>query len=598
MNRDQWRAICMQELGKPYIWGAEGPHAYDCSGFAQFALAHLNLDPPGDQTAAGLHRFYSRGRSTPVTAEQSDLGDLVFFGSEESVTHIGLGWGGEEMIEAGGGGRNTTTQEIARQQKAEVRIKPIARRRDLVAILRPHALPWAGATARVEATTESPAGPGRYTNAPPLAQWLEDGRHMRLKRPFGYVDASGREWPVPAETVVDGASIPQVFWSLTGGPFSGAFRDASIVHDYYCDVRTRPWRDTHRVFLDAMLCSGVSEVQAQVMYYAVYRFGPRWTLGPAAVAEGFESAEAPLSVPTPLPVEVFDAATFEADARAIRKAKFDIAQIEALADARRLQPAGPKASAMPPVDTEHVPLANEAGAAFGRMPLVQRLVALQDAAPDAATAESVGSLLSAYSAQALARTTEAELESGTSFADLAQEYRYLFETCVIRPERASEVAWHRKKLLQYRARYEAVSARTGVPWWFIGIVHALEASFNFQGHLHNGDPLSGRTVRVPAKRPLVWNPPNDWESSAVDALEMKGFTHVDDWSVAVALHRWESYNGFGYHANGIHSPYLWSFSNHYSRGKYVEDHQYDPDAVSRQCGGAVMLKALQEAGAI
>lgn len=48
----------------------------------------------------------------------------------------------------------------------------------------------------------------------------------------------------------------------------------------------------------------------------------------------------------------------------------------------------------------------------------------------------------------------------------------------------------------------------------------------------------------------------------------------------------------------MRSPYLWSYSNHYSKGKYVRDRVFDPEAVSDQCGAAVLLKALQERGAV
>ena len=82
-----------------------------------------------------------------------------------------------------------------------------------------------------------------------------------------------------------------------------------------------------------------------------------------------------------------------------------------------------------------------------------------------------------------------------------------------------------------------------MPWYFIGIIHALEASFNFNGHLHNGDyPLSKRTVSVPANRPEVWNPPSDWESSAEDAIKYEGFVGQKDWGLERVLYRWETYN--------------------------------------------------------
>ncbi|MCC2981222.1 hypothetical protein [Sphingomonas sp. IC4-52] len=188
--------------------------------------------------------------------------------------------------------------------------------------------------------------------------------------------------------------------------------------------------------------------------------------------------------------------------------------------------------------------------------------------------------------------------AATSFAALRANYEALWAGCRVRTEKRSEVAWYRAKLLAGRARYEAVAAAVEAPWWFIGIVHGLEGSFSFSSHLHNGDPLTAQTVQVPAGRPKVWLPPSDWESSAVDAITMDRHAHQKDWSVARSLHRFEGFNGYGYYARGINSPYLWSFSNHYEKGKFVRDGKYDPNAVSRQCGAAVMLKALAADGLI
>jgi hypothetical protein len=82
-----------------------------------------------------------------------------------------------------------------------------------------------------------------------------------------------------------------VLWSLIGGPFEGKYRNGSVVHDYYCDVRSANWRSVHKMFYRAMLVSGVSVRRAKVMYAAVYFAGPRWNdtvvenvrLGPPAV---------------------------------------------------------------------------------------------------------------------------------------------------------------------------------------------------------------------------------------------------------------------------------------------------------------------------
>ncbi len=184
----------------------------------------------------------------------------------------------------------------------------------------------------------------------------------------------------------------------------------------------------------------------------------------------------------------------------------------------------------------------------------------------------------------------------TRFPDLADEYPALFETATLREDRRVTAEWHLAMLRRGRARYQAVSARTGVPWHFIGATHGLEASFNFRGHLHNGDfPLSARTRQVPAGRPNVWLPPSDWESSAVDAMRLMGFAGQSDWSLPRTLYRLEAYNGFGYRSRGVPTPYLWSFSNHYERGKFVADGRWSATARSQQCGAAVMLKLLADA---
>jgi hypothetical protein len=54
----------------------------------------------------------------------------------------------------------------------------------------------------------------------------------------------------------------------------------------------------------------------------------------------------------------------------------------------------------------------------------------------------------------------------------------------------------------------------------------------------------------------------------------------------------ERYNGFGYRAHGINSPYLWSYSNQYHAGKFVSDGVYSPTAVSGQCGAMPIFKSL------
>ena len=175
-----------------------------------------------------------------------------------------------------------------------------------------------------------------------------------------------------------------------------------------------------------------------------------------------------------------------------------------------------------------------------------------------------------------------------------KQYELLYESCLVRPNRRAAVDQLVARITASRPRYQKVGKALGIPWYVVGIIHSLEASGDFTRHLHNGDPLTARTTHVPAGRPATGKPPFTWEQSATDALRGRGLAGWKDWSPPGTLFQLEGYNGFGYrdHHPNVPSPYLWSFSNHYTRGKYVADGRFSPTAVSQQCGAAILLKRL------
>src|SRR5450830_1020841 len=75
-----------------------------------------------------------------------------------------------------------------------------------------------------------------------ITRWLDDTDHrkMELMAPFSYIDPQKLNWDAPKGWIVDGASIPQVAWSIIGGPYEGAYRNASVIHDVACDQKVRP----------------------------------------------------------------------------------------------------------------------------------------------------------------------------------------------------------------------------------------------------------------------------------------------------------------------------------------------------------------------
>jgi lysozyme family protein len=181
---------------------------------------------------------------------------------------------------------------------------------------------------------------------------------------------------------------------------------------------------------------------------------------------------------------------------------------------------------------------------------------------------------------------------------LRDEYQRLFDTCETR--RPQEVGTLTSAILQNRDHYAEVGTALEIPWYVIGVIHSLESSLSFKKHLHNGDPLTARTVHVPKNRPPTGTPPFRWEVSARDALTLEGLDKVTDWSLPGILFQLEAYNGFGYRNKHpeVLTPYLWSFSNHYTKGKFVDDGVFDPEAASRQCGAAVLLRRMAETGII
>lgn len=179
----------------------------------------------------------------------------------------------------------------------------------------------------------------------------------------------------------------------------------------------------------------------------------------------------------------------------------------------------------------------------------------------------------------------------------------MFLTCTVK--NLKQVDTVIDKILNNKARYLPVAQTTGVPWFFIAVVHNSESGGRFDCHLHNGDPLTARTKNEPKGRPLAGEPPFTWEESAIDAMQKMGYANPPQkegdpkpvrlsWGITSILDRLERYNGTGYKKRGLPSPYLWAGSQFYIKGKFVADGVYNPEAVSKQIGGAVILVRMMD----
>ncbi|WP_208884123.1 NlpC/P60 family protein [Streptomyces sp. PBH53] len=84
-------AAARSALGRPYVWGANGPSGFDCSGLMQWAYAHAGVHLP---RTSQEQRF--AGRQVPLS--QARPGDLVVYRSDAS--HVGMYAGNGQVIHA------------------------------------------------------------------------------------------------------------------------------------------------------------------------------------------------------------------------------------------------------------------------------------------------------------------------------------------------------------------------------------------------------------------------------------------------------------------------------------------------------------------
>jgi cell wall-associated NlpC family hydrolase len=99
----------LQQVGKPYAWGATGPGAFDCSGLALRAWQAAGVALPrvaADQYGAGEH--------LPENAAQA--GDLIFFatdpGDPSTIVHVGIALGDGRMVDAPHAGALVRVEQV------------------------------------------------------------------------------------------------------------------------------------------------------------------------------------------------------------------------------------------------------------------------------------------------------------------------------------------------------------------------------------------------------------------------------------------------------------------------------------------------------
>ncbi|NBM15665.1 C40 family peptidase [Streptomyces sp. GC420] len=99
-------AFLKAQVGKPYVMGATGPSAYDCSGLTQAAFKTVGVNLP--RTSQQQSTF-----GTPVAVSDVQPGDLVFWGGTGSAYHVAVYIGDGKYLDAANPSKGVVIQEMS-----------------------------------------------------------------------------------------------------------------------------------------------------------------------------------------------------------------------------------------------------------------------------------------------------------------------------------------------------------------------------------------------------------------------------------------------------------------------------------------------------
>lgn len=109
-------SYALTQRGDPYVWGAEGPDAFDCSGLVEYVYKHFGLDTP--RTTQQMIRSTAL---QPVQRKDLQPGDLIFSNwTGATSSHVGIYTGSGSIIEAPEPGKNVTLTTLGPNYWAHV----------------------------------------------------------------------------------------------------------------------------------------------------------------------------------------------------------------------------------------------------------------------------------------------------------------------------------------------------------------------------------------------------------------------------------------------------------------------------------------------
>lgn len=119
---NQWEAFTKEDeiletarkfLGVKYIWAANGPSAFDCSGFTRYVFKKSGITLP-------RHSGHQANVGKKIKFSQMQKGDLVFFDTtkkfKRKVNHVGIFMGNNKFIHASSGGKKVMISSFTKKK--------------------------------------------------------------------------------------------------------------------------------------------------------------------------------------------------------------------------------------------------------------------------------------------------------------------------------------------------------------------------------------------------------------------------------------------------------------------------------------------------
>lgn len=103
--REQIVHSAMAMMGAPYRYGGATPSGFDCSGLVVYSYKKAGVKIPRTS-----HEQYRKAK--PVAVNAARPGDLVFFGTNHKVSHVGIYLGDDEFIHAPEAGQSVKISSI------------------------------------------------------------------------------------------------------------------------------------------------------------------------------------------------------------------------------------------------------------------------------------------------------------------------------------------------------------------------------------------------------------------------------------------------------------------------------------------------------